>query len=81
MLREMLFKWTDEYEAKKNEKLSFSQRMALIDFVDWLDAQRSPTTRAPAEAGGARCQHCGYWDVDKLGVCNNCGEVTPRPGG
>lgn len=23
-----------------------------------------------------KCKHCGYWDVSKYGVCNNCGERT-----
>ncbi len=69
MFQKLLKKWIDECKAKKMPELSRLQMFALVDFVNWLDAQRRRTTREAAsrmDEADLICAKCGLPITDHL---------------
>ncbi len=82
MWQEILSDYISLRASDEESRLTKSQENLLEDFVDFLDMQRSPTTRAPAEASGARyCPACHALLEERSVYCDNCGTDTPRSGG
>jgi hypothetical protein len=80
----LLKKWIDERKEKKEPELSRLQMFALVDFVNWLDTQRSLAPRAAEGGDGAddlplvlKCAKCFQPRMRYgryLQPCPNCGD-------